>query len=79
MGSGWSLVRLASSPDRSVLLSIIRSTLYRDMSKFVTALTPRNLIAATSYASAASSWVPEIYISLRVNDSYLTMLYYVSG
>jgi len=34
---------------------MILSTSYLDMSKFVTAFAPRNFIAATSYASAASS------------------------
>ncbi|KAB8093762.1 hypothetical protein EE612_020703, partial [Oryza sativa] len=51
-------LRRASSPGRSVLLSRILSTSYLVMSKLVTALSPRNLIAATSYASAASSCVP---------------------
>lgn len=53
------LFLLASSPESRVLLARIFSTLYLDMSKLVTAFTPRNLIAATSYASAASSCVPE--------------------
>jgi len=43
-----SLFLLASSPARRVLLAMIRSTSYLVMSKLVTALTPRNLIAAMS-------------------------------
>lgn len=54
------LFLLASSPASRVLLAMIFSTWYREMSKFVTAFRPRNLIAAMSYASAASSWVPKI-------------------
>lgn len=53
-----SVFRLANSPERRLLLAMILSTLYLDVSKFVIAFTPRNLIAAMSYASAASSCVP---------------------
>ncbi|GJN23175.1 hypothetical protein PR202_gb10800 [Eleusine coracana subsp. coracana] len=49
------LRRRTSSDGSSVLFSMILSTSYRVMSKLVTAFSPRNLIAATSYASAASS------------------------
>lgn len=52
------LFLFANSPARRVPLDKIFSTSYLEMSKLVTAFKPRNLIAAMSYASAASSWVP---------------------
>lgn len=48
--------RFADPPIGSELLEIA-STSYRFISKFVTAFSPRNLIAAMSYASAASDSV----------------------
>jgi len=49
----------ASLPMRCVLAQM-RFTSYLLMSKLVTAFRPRNLIAAMSYASAASSCVPAV-------------------
>ncbi|PON84731.1 LOW QUALITY PROTEIN: hypothetical protein TorRG33x02_194350 [Trema orientale] len=51
-----SFKRLAAPPTGRALFAIA-STSYRFISKFVTAFTPLNLIAAMSYASAASSSV----------------------
>lgn len=65
-----SLFRLANSPERRPLLAMILSMLYLEVSKFVTAFTPRNLIAAMSYASAASSCVPENHC----NEKKLNMI-----
>lgn len=53
-----SLRRLAAPPIGSSLL-VIASTLYLFISKLVTAFKPLNFIAAISYASAASSSVPD--------------------
>ena len=50
--------RFARSPAMRVELEQILFTSYLLMSKLVTALVPLNLIAAISYASAASSCVP---------------------
>lgn len=66
------LFLLATSPARRVLLAMILSTSYLVMSKLVTAFNPRNLIAAISYASAASSWVPNL-IHKKMN---LVLKYY---
>lgn len=67
-----SLFRLANSPERRLLLAMILSTLYLEVSKFVTAFVPRNLMAAMSYASAASSCVPGHYY----NEKKLNMINY---
>ncbi|BAS82575.1 Os03g0176200, partial [Oryza sativa Japonica Group] len=50
--------RHARSPPMRWVLEQMRFTSYLLMSKLVTAFRPRNLIAAMSYASAASSCVP---------------------
>ena len=67
-----SLFRLAISLERRLLLTMILSTLYLEVSKFVTAFVPRNLMAAMSYASAASSCVPghhyQINYARRINS-----------
>jgi hypothetical protein len=49
-------------------LRAIASRLYRLGSKLVTALSPLNLIAAMSYASAASSSVAEKSSLVSAND-----------
>ena len=64
--SGENLSRLAEDPMGSSVHAIA-STLYLLSSKLVIELTPLNLIAAMSYASAASSSVAEKHcLCLRV-------------
>jgi hypothetical protein len=57
--------RLARSPVIRVELEQILLTSYLLMSKLVTALVPLNLIAAISYASAASSCVPIEFVMIH--------------
>ncbi|MFS7967033.1 hypothetical protein Hanom_Chr09g00780971 [Helianthus anomalus] len=56
----WSIevLDLLHMPPIGRFLLAMLFTSYRLMSKFVTAFNPRNLMAAMSYASAASSCVP---------------------
>lgn len=60
-GVSTSFSRFAAPPMGNVLLSSMLLTSYLLMSKLVTAFSPLNLIAAMSYASAASSCVPLLF------------------